>query len=200
MNIINAEKRTPQSKAKQLRKSGFTPCCIYGSHLDESIPIQIEKSETAKLLRRKSEGGRVEINLGGEKIMAIVEGISRNPVKDEILHIDFHATLADKKVTTKSNIIIIGKEKVTGFIEQLLFEIPYVALPAHIVETVVIDVTGMKGGERMSLSDLDIAKNENIELLLDAETLVFNVRESRSGSAIREDEEAAAAAEAEAEA
>lgn len=172
MNIINAEKRTPQSKAKRLRKSGFTPCCIYGSHLDESIPIQIEKGETAKLLRRKGARGQSGNQSWRRENNGHRQKISRNPVKDENLYIDFHATLADKKVTTKSNIIIIGKEKVTGFIRRLLFEIPYVALPAHIVETVVIDVTGMKGGERMSLSDLDIAKNENIELLLDAETLV----------------------------
>ncbi len=195
MNVVNAEMRAPRAKGKQLRRAGLTPCCIYGSHLDESISIQITQSETTKLLRSKSEGGQVKINLSGESIMAIVEGIDRNPVKDEILHIDFHATQPNKKVSTKATIIIQGKEMVRGFVEQLIFEIPYMALPANLVETVVIDVAGMVPGDRMNISDLDIYKDENIEILMEQDMPIFTVRDNRTGAARKEDDSLEDAAE-----
>ena len=36
MDIIKVEKQSGQAKAKQLRRSGIVPCCVYGGSLTES--------------------------------------------------------------------------------------------------------------------------------------------------------------------
>jgi large subunit ribosomal protein L25 len=70
-----------------------------------------------------------------------------------------------------------------------LFEIPYKALPADMVESVTVDLEGMEIGDSVSLADLDIAKNDAIELLIEADSPVVNIIEQRAAEASDEDEE-----------
>lgn len=68
MNIIKVEKRDAQAKAKQLRRAGIVPCCVYGSGLPDSISIQMEQLAANQLLQTKREGSKVQLDLGGQQI------------------------------------------------------------------------------------------------------------------------------------
>lgn len=175
MNSISAEIRSPQAKAKNLRKAGLVPCCIFGPRLQKSISVQITQDEAKKLLREKHKGSKLEIGVGGEKTTVLIRDISRDPVKDEIEHISFQALVADKKVNTVARVVLLNRDKVSGYVSQALFEIPYAALPADLVDTVTVDLADRKAGCRCTVKDLAIAKNDRIELLLDKDSLVLSI-------------------------
>lgn len=179
MNTMKAEIRSPSAKAKHLRKAGFVPCCIYGSELKESIPIQIPHREAMQLLRKKDEGSKIAIEVGNQKVITLIKDVSKNELKNEIEHISFHALSANRKVNSTAKVILCNRDKVPGYISQALFEIPYTALPADIVDTVLIDLENHQIGSRITVADLDIAKDEKIELLIDADNMVLNIIEHK---------------------
>lgn len=57
----------------------------------------------------------------------------------------------------------------------MLSEISYKALPADLVEKVEIDVSGMHTGDSIKVKDLDIARDQNIDLRTDPEAVVVTV-------------------------
>lgn len=178
MYTLNAELRSPQVKAKHLRKAGFLPCCIYGTQLEESLAIQVPQSDADKLLRQLSVGGTVDIHLADKKYPVLIKEIARNPLKNEVEHVGFQAMDANTKLNTTARIQLINREKVPGFIGQVLFEIPYAAYPADLVDNITVDMEQIAGGGRIAVADLEIAKNENIQILIDTESIVVTVSET----------------------
>lgn len=190
MNIIKAEMRNMEIKAKNLRKSGFTPASISGVSLEQPLSIQFCTRDVIKLLRAKGEGARIKIELEGKNIMALIKEIARNPVKDYVYDICFQAIQTDSIVRTKSIITLINTDKTVGFVEQDIYDIPYTAQAIHMVEEIIIDIDGMQPEDRVFVRDLDIAKNEDIELLIDPDAIVFSIREKKR--AVLETEEGTA--------
>lgn len=95
MDIIKVEKRDGQAKAKQLRRAGIVPCCVYGGGLPESISIQMEQKTANLLLQRNREGSKVELELDGKRIPAQIKEKTRNFVDQSIEHIGFQALDSD---------------------------------------------------------------------------------------------------------
>ena len=57
----------------------------------------------------------------------------------------------------------------------MLDEITYSALPADFVDRVEVDVSQMKPGDVLTVEELDIAKNEKIELVTPPDSVVVTV-------------------------
>ncbi len=180
MDIITAENRNVLTKAKQLRRSGIIPCAIYGGSLPESLLVQIDKSAARKLLRSKREGSKVEIELDSKRIPVQIKDIDSNIVNNEILHINFQALEADKRVNSKAQIILENTDKVVGVLEQMLFEVPYSALPSDMIDTVVVDLEGLAVGNVITLEDIPAFKNENIDLQVAADSMILKISDRKS--------------------
>lgn len=180
MNTIRAEIRSPQTKAKAVRKAGRIPCCIFGPRLSESLSIQISKADAEKFLKSDSVGCKAEIELGEKRKPVLIKEISLNSVKGEIEHIAFLQLEEGRKVKTSAKIVLLNKDKVPGYVSQVLFRIPYSALPADLVESVTVDLAALPVGRRLTVKDLPIARNDKIELLLSTESPVLSIVEKRA--------------------
>ena len=189
MDVLRAEKRTENIKPRRLRADGLIPGCVYGGKLEETIMFQAPEGAVLQLVRAKAEGSKVTLDLGGTKHVTLLKEIAREPSTNRIQHLSFQALVADEEITSVARINLLNRDRVSGFIQQLLFEIPYKALPAYMVESVTVDLEGVEIGDSVSLADLDIAKNDAIELLIEADSPVVNIIEQRAAEASDEDEE-----------
>lgn len=89
MNFIQADLRDTKVKVKQLRRSGFVPCVVYGARLEESLSVQISSS-MAKLLRKtKRVGSLVDIQVEGKILHTLIKELNYDSIKNEIVHISF---------------------------------------------------------------------------------------------------------------
>lgn len=61
----------------------------------------------------------------------------------------------------------------------MLHEINYKALPASLIEKIELDVGDLKVGDTIRVKDLEIAKDNNIDLMTDLESTVVTVTELR---------------------
>ena len=189
MDILKAEKRTEEIKPRRLRAEGLIPGCVYGGKLEQTVLFQAPTSVVMQLVKTKAEGSKVTLELDGSKHITLLKEIARDPANNKVQHLSFQALVADEMVTSVARIVLLNRDRVNGFVQQLLFEVPYKALPADMVETVHIDLEGMEIGDSTCLADLDISKNEAIELLIEEDSAVVNIIEQRAVVESSEDEE-----------
>ena len=180
MNTLKAETRNMSIKAKALRKEGFVTGCIFGRELEKSIPLKMEKSEVERLLKSEGKGGRVLLQLEGKTYDALIKEVDYNPLKGFVEEIDFQALVSSEKVHSSAEIHLINESKlVAGIPQQMLHEINYKALPASLVEKIELDVGDLKVGDTIRVKDLEIAKDQNIDLMTDLDSTVVTVTEPR---------------------
>ncbi len=175
MENITVQKRDASVKAKHLRRRGMIPGSVFGKSLPESISIQMEESVARRLYRQKREGSKLFLNIEGETIPVQIKEKSLNMLKDEILDISFQALTANEKVNSVIHIFLANDEKIAGQIERMLLEIPYASLPEHMIDTITIDLDGMKTGTTLTVGDIPELISDKIELQVDADEIVFRI-------------------------
>ena len=186
MNTLKAEKRDMTTKAKKLRREGYVTGVIYGREMAESIPLKIEKPAVERILKTNGKGSQVMLDVDGESMDVLLKEINFNPLKGQVDEIDFQALVKGEKVQSVAEVILENHDKVaSGVLQLLLEEVPYRALPGDLIEKVMVDVGNLKVGDSIKVGDLDMAKNEKVDLLIDPETIIVTVSESRN--AVEED-------------
>ena len=184
MFTLHAEPRSTNLKAKQLRKNGLTPISIYGGSINRSL--QLGKSEATKLFKSKTTGGSLLLYVEGRGIHALIREIGRSPVTGQVEHISFQELNSNELITNTAKVLLVNRDKVPGYIQQVLFEIPYRAPASKLIETVEVDLDGMPAGSIIKIKDLGIAQNEDVEILSDPENLVASILENKNKSQTRQ--------------
>jgi large subunit ribosomal protein L25 len=179
MYTLKADIRSGELKPKQLRRKGIIPGVLYGKDLEESLMIQLPLGEVSRFLKSGFTGRKIDLMIGDKKYAALLKEASYKAVSGEVEHLNFQTLLAGEPVSSTIRIVLLNRDEVSGLVQQTLSEIPYRALPEHLIESVEIDLKGMEIGTNMLISDLDIAKNPNIKIQSPLDTLVFSITESR---------------------
>lgn len=193
MNILEAQKRNKDLKAKQLRRSGIIPVSLYGSDIENSLLLQVTEAEAKKLLRFNSKDSKVIVQVDDKKTYALLREITYNPLGSQIESLSFQKLIEDEKVSSTAQIVLVNKEKVPHYIQESLFEISYKAYPSSLIDKIEIDLEGMELGDTVRVKDLDIAKNDNIELMTELDEVILSIIENKTIEEPDEEEEEAEA-------
>ena len=87
--MLNALNRDLNEKTKAIRSRGYIPAVIYGNKFDNSIPIEIHKTEFQRYLDANGGDKIVEVNLNGEVRNCKITEVQIDGVKEGFLHINF---------------------------------------------------------------------------------------------------------------
>ena len=189
MTTLKVQKRDMETKAKKLRREGYVTGNLFGKEIEGSIPLQIEKQEAERIERECMKGSQLYLELDGKTYDVLIKEMDYRPMDHQILEMDFQALVKGEKVHSVAEVILLNKEKVTeGVLEQLLEEIAYKATPEELVEKVEIDCATLRLGDTLKVADLDIAKNDKIDLQTDLDTPIVSIL--ASNNEVPEDEEA----------
>ncbi len=179
MESMIAQKRDFTTKAKQLRRAGIVPCVICGAELEESLAIQIDKSTAMQLKRTKRNGSKVSVQVDGKVYPSLIKSLEYNGLKDEITHISFQVLDAGKRCKSVAHIILLNKDKVPGVLEQMQIEVPHIAAPEDLIDTVSVDLADMPVGTTLTIGDIPEFQKETIELQVDADNIVLRIRDRK---------------------
>lgn len=189
MTTLKVQRRNMETKAKKLRREGYVTGNLFGKEIEGSIPLQIEKQEAERIERECMKGSQLYLELDGKTYDVLIKEMDYRPMDHQILEMDFQALVKGEKVHSVAEVILLNKEKVTeGVLEQLLEEIAYKATPEELVEKVEIDCAALRLGDTLKVADLDIAKNDKIDLQTDLDTPIVSIL--ASNNEVPEDEEA----------
>jgi large subunit ribosomal protein L25 len=158
-NVLTAEKREGKGKgpARRLRQKGLIPAVAYGkkgepSHLSVDPGLLMEAIDTPRkfntLLTLKVEGS--------EKFV-LFKDYQVDPVTRRLLHADFLEVSLDVPVKVGVPVSVVGKAIGTaegGILSVSAHEILVQALPTKIPEKIEVDVTPLKIGASLHISEL----------------------------------------------
>lgn len=189
MTTLKVQRRNMETKAKKLRREGYVTGNLFGKEIEGSIPLQIEKQKAERIERECMKGSQLYLELDGKTYDVLIKEMDYRPMDHQILEMDFQALVKGEKVHSVAEVILLNKEKVTeGVLEQLLEEIAYKATPEELVEKVEIDCAALRLGDTLKVADLDIAKNDKIDLQTDLDAPIVSIL--ASNNEVPEDEEA----------
>jgi large subunit ribosomal protein L25 len=184
-------------KVARLRREGQTPANIYGLHV-ESVAITVSTEEFRHFVRGHGRNEIIYLNIDGEERPTFIRDIQRNPVTDQILHIDFLQVSLDHKVRLEVPVHLEGTPPALdlgGILTHALNSVSVEALPTNIPSALTLDVSALTElGQSLHVSSL--VAPEGVDILTDPETVVARID---IPAAERAEEEAAAAEAAEAE-
>ena len=172
-------KRVPGKKGvKAVRNSGLVPVVIYGGGVKENISGAIERKLLIKAF--STEFGRniiVDLDCDGTSVKAVARDLQIHPVRNRIEHVDFLAVKEDEKVVVSVPVVRTGKsqgEIVGGKVFQVMKEIKVSCKPEDIPSSIVIDVTPVKIGDRIKLSQVVYPEGVSPVYVQDTPVIVMN--------------------------
>lgn len=193
MDVLKAEKRDQSEKAKRLRREGYITGNVCGKEIEGSIPVKMEKKAVNHVLGKNRKGAQIALDIDGEVHNVLIKDISYNALDNIVEEIEFQALVKNQKVQSVAEIVIENRDKVEdGVVQEQLEEIEYRALPEQLVEKIVLDVGDMKVGDVLRVKDLDIAKNEAVDVITDPEAQVVIVTAVKAAASSEEETEAEA--------
>mgnify|MGYP001634678183 CR=1 FL=1 len=105
----------------------------------------------------------IELDINGEKRMAVLKDIQFHPVKDNILHIDLLEVFPEKPVTVEVPVKLEGHAegvKAGGKLSLSMKKLRVKAIYTDIPERLVINVDNLGLGKTMAVGDLHFDKLE----------------------------------------
>ncbi|MBN2685720.1 MAG: 50S ribosomal protein L25 [Pontiellaceae bacterium] len=165
------------SNARRLRGAGSLPGVVYGADKDP-VSVVVDMHDFEQVLHHHtSESLIINIAVEGEGDMSVlVKEVQHHPVTSELVHVDFMRVEADRPIHVDIEIELVGDAagvKVGGIMDQIMHSIGVECLPADLVEKFEIDVSGLKIGQALHVSDLKLS--DKYKVLVDDEAIVASV-------------------------
>jgi len=161
----------------RLAARGKIPAVVYGRSLG-SLAIEMDARPLEAVLGRT--GGRnalIELQVEGKgKYLVLIKEVQTDPLRQNLIHVDFHQVSLERKITTAVPVQLEGEPVGVaqgGVLQHALREVEISCLPADIPGAVVVDVSGLGIGESISVADLPVPPG--VAVLTDREAMVAAV-------------------------
>lgn len=160
-------------KVSRLRKSGLIPANIFGKKI-ESQAITVDAKEFAEVFKKAGETQLIELN--GKSVL--VSNLQKDPISDMFIHVDFRQVDLTEKIEAKVPVILEGESPAEkqnlGTVVQQVTEIEVEALPAHLPESIIVDISELiEVDQAIYVKDLKVDKD--VEIKTDMESIVVKV-------------------------
>jgi len=176
--------------SRRLRRTGQVPAVVYGGHAE---PSSIEILHNTVWLASAHEwfySSIIDLNVDGQVQKVILRDMQRHPVKPLIMHMDFLRVSADEAIRVRVPLHFLNQDtspagKAGGVvITHEVNEVEVSCLPANLPEYIELDLSGLKAGDTVHLSDIKLPAGVEIpELRLGKEhdVAVVIARQSKAG-------------------
>ena len=179
-----AVRKTGKHNSRALRSSKMIPAVIYGPK-NENLNISIDEVSAVKYFSDSQydniiftiESEDKEIN----SIQILKKDFARHPVSRRPVHIDFYAPDMTKTVKVNVELRFVGKSVgVTegGLLQEIKRDIEIECLPTEIAEFFEVDVTELKMGETMHVSN--VLTSESYKIITPSEESIVSIIEPKA--------------------
>jgi len=163
--VLEVETRETRGKgpSRRMRSQDIIPGIYYSK--DENIPVQVKEMPLVKAYRQlgSSQVFELEIKDSGKstKKSSLIKNILFHPVKNKVLHVDFHGIDLDKELKVQIPVQTTGKaagEDQGGVLLVFRDHIEVRGLPVDIPHEITLDVTDLEINESIQIEDVKFPK------------------------------------------
>ena len=193
----NNRQATGKNQVKKLRNQELIPGVIYAKN-EENVNVQFTARDFEKVLRQAGTSTIITLDIDGEGKEVLIKDFQTHPYKNEFLHVDFQAINQNETIRVTVPVVLVGRDDLKvdgGVLVQNLDDVEVECLPKYIPQTAEVNILDLEIGDNKVVADLDVAKDENIDVLEEADEIVCSLQEVSEEEIIDEDAEAADAAD-----
>jgi large subunit ribosomal protein L25 len=150
--------------SRRLRITGRTPGVVYGGTAKPQL-IELDHNTLWHALKKETFHASVlDMDLAGKASKVLLRDVQMHAYKPLILHVDFQRVDANTKLHSKVPLHYSGDEnspaiKTDGCIANyVMTELEVLCLPADLPEFIAVDLSGLKKGVSLHLSDITLPK------------------------------------------
>ena len=194
---VKLEERTIVRKGLNgLRSDGLLPAVIH-NHGQPSVHVMGSETELTNIYRAAGKHHPLQLEIGGNKYLALIKDAHFNPVRRRLQHLVFQAINQDETVEAEVPIHLEGEipaEKVGLMILHQLDHVEIEALPKDLPDVLKADATKLvELHDKITVADLQVPAG--VTVLTEPEHPIAMVVETRAQ--ISEEAEEAETAEGE---
>ena len=152
--------------ARKLRRENRIPAVLYGPDT-EPVVLTVEYVDLQRILKQTTSenillGLQIESDSGSATRTVMLKELQVDPIKDTVLHADFHEISMDQELTVNISIRLVGTPVgVTngGMLQHIRRELSIACLPGNIVEYIEFDVSELDIGDSIHVRDLSLPED-----------------------------------------
>jgi large subunit ribosomal protein L25 len=171
-NVVSAQRREEKGKgpARRLRTKGLIPAVVYGrrtepTHLAVDPALLLKAIETPHRFNTL-----LTLQMDGAQKHVLFKDYTVDPVTRRLLHADFLEVKLDEPVKVDVPVVTVGRAQGVadgGILSIATHEIVLEALPGKIPATIEVDVSGLKIGSSIHVSELTIPEGCKLKYATD---------------------------------
>ncbi|MFH1145522.1 MAG: 50S ribosomal protein L25 [bacterium] len=181
---LQAKVRDLKEKPNQSRAAGYVPAVMYG-HEQPSVALAVKKTELEKVYQQAGESTLVDLtvaDLGAVKVL--IHDIQFDPVKSNILHVDFYKVNMKEKIHAEVPIHFTGVSPAVkdlgGTLLKLIDKLSIECLPQDLLSEIIVDISSMTNFDK-AITVTDLKLPETIQVRHhNVEDIVAKVERPRS--------------------
>jgi large subunit ribosomal protein L25 len=186
-----------KNAARRVRVAGKIPAVLYGGGA-EAVAIEVDPKQISRILYSETGHNTIfDVAVGNAATAkAMIVDWQREPIKDQLIHIDLKRIALDKLLTVSVRVKLIGTpvgvKTEGGILDQVLREVEVECLPADIPSHIDVDISelGLHGVLRVS----DLPHSDKLKFLDAEDATVAHVVSIKEEAAPTADATAAAGA------
>jgi large subunit ribosomal protein L25 len=160
-----------KNAARRVRVAGKIPAVLYGSGHD-AVAVEVDPKQISRILFSEAGHNTIfDVEIAGQTAAkAMIVDWQREPIKDQLIHIDMKRIALDKTLRVKVRVkllgIPLGVKASGGILDQVLRQVEIECLPGDIPSHIDVDVSNLALYETLRVSDLphsDAVKYLNAE-------------------------------------
>jgi len=197
---LKAEKREiVGKKVATLRANNKITAVVYGHNIN-NINVVVNKIDLEKIMRQTSASDLIDLQVDGEPtVKVLLHEIDREPVTNQVRHVDFYQVNMKEKINTDVSLNFVGEspavKDLSGILIKTLDKIEIECLPGDLISNLEVDLSLLKQiGDSLRVKDLVVP--EKITVLTEPETTVVLVEEQKVEVVEEKSTEAPAGSEA----
>lgn len=162
---LKAKIREAGKQLGTLRKSGEVPAVLYGPDV-KPVALAVPRGDFERVFSEAGESSLVRLVVNEDSStdrqathVVLIREPQRDPVRDNPIHLDFHAVRLNEEIKIDIPIHFIGAASIEtrneGVLVKELYELEVEALPEKLPHEIAVDISGLDSiGAEIKVSDL----------------------------------------------
>ncbi|HEX4039946.1 MAG TPA: 50S ribosomal protein L25 [Acidobacteriaceae bacterium] len=158
VSAMPREGKFNKNAARRVRAKGKVPAVVYGA-AEPAVAVEVDPKQIQKILHSESGHNSIfDLEVAGNTAKVMIVDWQYEPIKGQLIHIDFKRIALDKPIRVEVPIQLMGLAEGVktqgGILDQTLREVEIECLPGDIPANIPLDVTALVFGTVLRVSDL----------------------------------------------
>lgn len=159
-----------KGEARRLRSRNMIPAVVYGPAI-EPMPVAVSYKDIESVMERNMGPQYFRIvmkNVDGRtwEGLSLIKDMARNPIDGKVIHLDFYVVEPSRKVTVNVPIKLVGEPqgvRTGGELQEFKRSVRISCLPDVLPQAIIVDITALKVGESLRVSDLPLPPGVSVQ-------------------------------------